>query len=113
MGLSVASLNPISSTAVMSTRQAYSIDNQSEISSAYRESIANTATPEGVRGPAPVQYATRRYNVSGVNSLSENQRMTRAYNNIASAFDGINTSYDRNSEASPYQLIGKGFDAFA
>lgn len=113
MGLSVASLNPISSTPVMSSRQAYTIDNQSEISSAYRESIANTTTPEGVRGPAPVQYATRRYNVSGVNSLSENQRMTRAYNSIASGFEGVNTSYDRNSEASPYEMVGSGFDAFA
>lgn len=114
MGLSVASLTPVSSGAYVATRQqAYSIDNESAVSSAYRDSIKNTATPEGVLGPAPVQYATTRYNVSGVSSLEENQRMSKAYNDIASNFGGVSTSYNSNYEASSYDTVGGAFDAFA
>lgn len=114
MGLSVAGLKPVAMTGYVAPKQqAYSIDNESSISSAYRDSIKNTVTPEGVLGPAPVQYASRRMNLSSVDSLTANQRMTRAYNDIASTFGGVNTSYNKNVEASGYNLVGMGFDAFA
>ena len=114
MGLSIASLNPISNvTMVTPKEQAYSISNQSAVSQAYKDSINNTVTPKAVRGPAPVQYATSRYDVSSVSGIQANRRMTRAYNDIASGFNGVNTSYDRNSQASSYDTIGQSVDLFA
>lgn len=114
MALSVASLSPVSSVSFVAPKQqAYSISNESAVSSAYRDSIKNTSTPQGVTGPAPVQYATRRYDVSSVNTLNANQKMTRAYNNIASTFGGANTSYNSQSVASSYDMVGMGFDMFA
>lgn len=114
MGLSVASLNPISAVNyTTSKQQVYNLDNQSSISSAYRESLGNTVTPEGVNGPAPVQYAASRMNLSRTDSLSANQRMTRGLNNIAAGFNGVNTYYDRNSQGNAYNTIGRGFDAYA
>lgn len=114
MGLSVASLNPISNvTMVTAKEQAYSISNQSGVSQAYKESINNTVTPKAVRGPAPVQYATARYDVSSNRGIQANRRMTRAYNDIAAGFNGVSTSYDRNRQASSYDLTGQGVDLFA
>lgn len=113
MGLSVASLNPIKSVTYVSQKpQAYTIENKSDVSSAYKESLKNTVTPEGINGPAPVQYATRFNRVSST-SLDKNRLMNRAYNTIASAFGGDVTGYDRNREPSAYGVVGNGVDLFA
>lgn len=115
MGLSVSSLNPISSAAyVVNSQHARSIENESAISSAYRESVGNTATNEGVLGPAPVQYTGRRNVLSGISRhITENRRVSKGLNNIAAEFSGVNTFYDRNFAANSYAVVGQGLDLMA
>lgn len=113
MAISVASLNPIKSVAYVTKRpQVYNLDNKSSISSAYRESLGNTVTPQGINGPAPVQYAAKFNRVSS-DSLNANRFMNSAYNSIAESFGGDITGYDRNREPSAYGMVGQGVDLFA
>lgn len=116
MGISVASLNPISSVAyVTANQQAYSISGESAVSQSYRDSIKNTATPAGVRATAPVTYSNTRFDISAIQiqNLNDNQKLNRGLNAIASSFGGASTSYGRDMSASPYDMFGSGFDAFA
>ena len=114
MGLSVSSLNPISSASyVVGSQYTHNIENESDVSSAYRESAGNTVTKEGVRGAAPVQYVGRRSVFSGIGGITEGQRVSKGLNDIAAGFRGVNTSYNRDLGAGSYDLVGRGLDLMA
>lgn len=120
MGLSVASLSPISAASYVSTvPMNYAVDNESEVSGAYIESRrANSVN--GVDAAPPVRYANATVqeddnplNVDRTASLQRNQAANRAYNAIASNFGGAATSYGASGAAASYQTVGQNLDLFA
>lgn len=116
MGLSVASMRPISSVSYVSrSPQMYAVANESAVSSAYAESIQKPeAAGSGigsVDGARPVQYANTK--TTATSPTEETQRMSRAYNDIASAFAGLTTSYAQDMSGMQYGLAGSNIDVYA
>ncbi len=113
MGLSVASLDPISSLKQVSTRpEAYAVENQAEVSDAFSESM-KTATAERVSGAAPVVYPNAQTQTSEISRTGRAQQVSDAYNKIASSFQGATVGYDANSRASSYGMVGSNIDVYA
>lgn len=115
MGLSVGSMRPISSVSfVTRSPQMYAVDNESEVSAAYAESVArpeNTGGGIGSVGSArPVQYANTK--TTAASPMEETQRVSRAYNDIASSFSGLTTSYTQDMSGVQYGVAGSNIDVY-
>ena len=113
MGLSVSSMNPISSVSnVTTTPQMYAVSNESQISSSFEDSmkINNTGS---VFPTIPVQYPTAMVTENTINQIQSNQTVNQAYNNLAASFTGLSTGYDANSNANAYNMVGSNLDVFA
>lgn len=93
--------------------QATTISNQSAISDSFKESLGMRTSPESITGPAPVQYATSRNAVRSSASVGANRAANRAYNELASQFDGVNTSYGRDMSGQSYSTPGRFIDVMA
>lgn len=115
MGLSVERVGSVGSTPYVSTVQnSYAISNHSEISDAFVESVGHSAAAQDIQAAPPVQYANaKNIRIGAVGQLDDNQKAHRAYNALAEAFNGVNTSYGADSRATSYSPIGAGFDAYA
>ncbi|MCR4798481.1 MAG: hypothetical protein K5853_08555 [Lachnospiraceae bacterium] len=113
MGLSASSLNPISKVSHRVTvPQAYTVENQSEVSDAFTEALKTTGANSVMAAP-PVQYATATITTNRINQLEKNQEANRAYNDLAASFEGISTAYDQSSAATNYSMVGSRLDLFA
>lgn len=112
-GLSAASMNPISSITTRQVRpEAYAIDNQSEVSDAFSQSLAMQSV-EGVSAPSPVKYANAQVEENTINAAEQSSRTNQMFNNIASAYQGMNTSYDATGAAFGYGMVGNSVDLMA
>ncbi len=113
MGLSVASLEPISSLKQVSTRpEAYAVENQAEVSDAFSEAM-KTAGADRVSGAAPVVYPNAQTQVNEVDRIGRSKQVSDVYNKIASSFKGATTGYDANSNAASYGMVGSNIDLYA
>lgn len=114
MGLSVASLSPVSKVMYTSPKtETTAISNQSAVSDSYRESLGMRTSPESITGAPPVQYAQRRNMIPVSENISANQRANRAYNDIAFKFNGNVTTYGSDSMGQAYATPGGMIDLFA
>ena len=115
MGLSVERVGSVGTTPYVSTvRSSYALDNLSDISNAFVESAKSSGATGDVQAAPPVQYANAKNISIGQTAKAENvKRVSQAYNAIAEAFSGINTSYGADSVGTGYSLVGSQFDAYA
>lgn len=114
MGLSVASLNPVSSVLYTTPKtQTTAIENQSAVSDSYRESLGMRTSPESITGAPPVQYAQSRQATPVASTLRANQMANQAYNDIAFRFNGNPTTYGSDSMGRAYETPGGTLDLFA
>ena len=115
MGLSASSMNPISGISYRSTvPQAYTIDNQSDFSDAFTDSVKSLPSADAVEGAAPVQYATAYTMTRRVSQLEDSQRINEGLNSIARGFEGIATGYgSRGDVTRGYGMVGSQIDPFA
>lgn len=110
MALSIGRLGGMSIQA-----QHYSLGNQSNVSSAYKESMqqASGAFGASVTGAHPVQYPTAQLTDNRIAQIKGAQHMEQAYNAIASSFDASNTSYRADKTGANYSAAGANIDLFA
>jgi hypothetical protein len=114
MGLSVASLRPISGLSYVQQKPMnYTVDNQSDVSGAFVESMEN-ASPAKVDAAPPVRYPTAQVSsIDSAEQVTRNQQVNRAYNNIASRYSGTVTGYGQDRAARAYGTVGQALDLFA
>ncbi len=113
MGLSVASLEPISSLKQVTARpEAYAVENQADVSDAFSESM-KMASADRVSGAAPVVYPNAQTQTNEVGRMGRAREVSDAYNKIASSFQGATVGYDSRSNAASYGMVGSNFDAYA
>ena len=114
-GIGPMSMYPISSVRQVETKpQNYAVENESEVSDAFTESLAMNGV-NGINGPSPVQYPNAQV---AEPSRAEQQaanatRVNQFYNNVASAFQGAATSYNANGVGSQYEMVGSTIDLTA
>ena len=114
MGLSASSLNPISAIEYRTTvPQAYTVENQSEVSDSFVEAMRGVGYANRVDAVAPVQYATASVTTNRMEQLQKNQEVSKAYNDLAASFAGTTVSYGAGRQAAGYEVLGGQFDAFA
>ena len=118
MGLSVervGAVGSVDSTPYVSTVQnSYAIKNYSDISGAFVDSIKGSSSTGGVQAAPPVQYANaKNIRIGSTEKAEETQKVSQAFNSLAKAFSGANTSYGADSVGTAYSVVGGGFDAFA
>ena len=114
MGLSAASMNPISSIEYrVTTPQAYNVENQSEVSDSFVEAMQSVGYANRVEASSPVQYATASVSTNRISQLERNRDVNQAYNDIAAGFNGVGISYGSNMQNTNYAVVGSQLDLFA
>lgn len=114
MALSIGGIGGSGFTAVRS--MSYSVDNKADFSEAYTESVSKPAASSLGRVDAanPVGYANAQtVRVDQTAKLAKAQEISREYNDIAAAFEGIQTGYSAGSALTGYAMIGSSFDVYA
>ena len=113
MGLSVASLNPISPIQGVQYAEVasmnYTVDNESEVSASYVESMEQVSN-QYVDAASPVQYPNA--SVSPTRVVERSQEANAAYNAVAQRFDQT-TGYNQFSVGQGYETVGALFDQYA
>ena len=114
MGLSAASMNPISAVYKSRVAQAYTVDNKADFSDAFVESVKKLPSADAVEGVAPVQYPTAQIMTRRIGQIQDSQRVSQGLNSIASGFEGITTGYGQSGDGrSGYGMVGSAIDLFA
>ena len=91
----------------------YSVDNTSDTSAVYSESVKRNAGKYAVGAARPVVYADSAAVSSGPRKGSEKARqMEQAFNKIASDHYGETTHYGPKGEPFGYEAEGRIFDVF-
>ena len=114
-GLSSASMNPIQQVTYReSVDQAYTIDNQSDFSDAFVDSVRDLSSAESVEGVPPVQYPTANVLTRRIGQIEEGMRVNAGYNSIAAGYEGVTVGYGRGGAASQgFGMVGSTIDLFA
>ena len=113
MALSIGRLGGASLTSMVGVQpQNYSVKNQSAISEAYGESIQQLSGM-GIGGAQPVQYTNAQLVENRIGQIREAQKVDKAYNAIASAFEGYTPAYDGSLQGASYSAAGANVDLFA
>ncbi|MBQ1548674.1 MAG: hypothetical protein IIZ61_09820 [Lachnospiraceae bacterium] len=121
MGLSVARIGAVSGMSPMVGVNAvssyaktepmnYTVDNESEVSGSYVQSLKNGSVNK-VGATPPVRYANAT--VQSEDAIQKKQDASRAYNQIAAAYTNENTTYGANMRGQSYQAVGQNIDLFA
>ncbi len=116
MGLSAASMSPVRgiSSYRAAVQQAYTIDNESDFSSAFVDSVKGLGSADAVMGATPVQYPTATIMTRRIGQIEDNQRVNEGLNSIASGYEGVTTGYGRSSDAvTGYGMVGSSVDLYA
>ena len=122
MGLSVArigalsGMNPVSGvSAYMKTEPMnYTVDNESEVSGSYVQSLRGGASANKVGAVPPVRYANATVQSGDpIQAVQKKQETERAFNQLASAYGNDNTTYGANMRGQSYQAVGQTIDLFA
>jgi hypothetical protein len=112
-GLSAGSMNRISPIANREIRpQNYAVENESEVSDAFTQAMAMQGV-NGITGPAPVQYPNAQVEENKVNAAEQSKQANAMFNKIASAYQGMNTSYNANGGPQSYGMVGNSIDLTA
>lgn len=91
----------------------YPVDNASDTSSAYSESVRRNGGKYSVGAARPVMYPDSQSVASGPKKGSEKAReMERAFNKIASDHYGETVLYGSKGEGFGYEAEGRIFDVF-
>ncbi len=120
MASSISGIGPMSMYPISSVRQVdvkpqnYAVENESEVSDAFSESMAVNGA-SGITGPSPVQYANAEASEGGQGGSPRvsAQRASQLYNQIASSFQGTTTSYDASGNGGQYAMVGGTIDVSA
>ena len=109
MGLSVGALN---STTYGVRPMQYALQNQSQVSSAYAESLADA---KAVSNVSPVKYPdSQLVKQSGnVQATASAKEVNASFNKIASAYTGATTGYNEDRTGYGYDMVGSNFDMYA
>lgn len=114
MGLSASSLNPISAIEYKTTTpRAYNVENQSEVSDSFVESLQASGYTNRIEGAAPVVYATASATTNRIAQVQKNQEVNQAYNSIAASFENFSVSYGADLKYSSFDMLGSQLDLFA
>lgn len=114
MGLSASSLNPINAIEYkVTTPMAYNVENQSEVSDSFVESLQASGYTNRVDAAAPVVYATASVSTNRIAQVQRNQEVNQAYNSIAASFDNQSISYGANRQNNTYEMLGSQLDLYA
>ncbi len=90
----------------------YAIDNQSEVSGAFKSSLVGLGR-DSVTGAAPVQYPTAQIETNRINQVEKNQEANRAFNAVAGAHLESVATYNAASMVQSYGMVGSQVDLFA
>ena len=114
-GLSSSSMNPIQGVSYRSAvPQAYTVENQSDFSDAFVESMRSLSSTDAVEGAAPVQYSTATVMTRHIGQIEASQRSNEGYNTIAAGFEGRTVGYGAGAGATTgYGMVGSHIDLFA
>ena len=113
-GISSSSMNPIQGISYRSTvNQAYTVENKSDFSDAFVDSVKGLSSADSVMGPSPVVYPTATVMTKKIGQIEDSVRANEGFNSIASGFAGATTGYGRAGDGMGYGVIGAGFDSFA
>lgn len=113
MSLSIGRLGGMGGVSYVSTSpESYALTNQSQVSDAYQESKVQGAG-NGVGSVNPVQYPTVQVQENQVSQIQASQRADQAYQQIASAFEGVTASYGPDLMGQDYSRAGANIDLYA
>lgn len=116
MSLAINAINAYSGISTVRPMN-YSVENRSEVSSAYTESAKETQRTESfpsIGAVNPVQYPNAQtITTDPMEKLARTQSVSKDLNEIASGFSGISTGYDSESQSYGYQMIGSTIDLYA
>lgn len=97
----------------------YSIQNKSDVSDAYTESVdeaSKAGTPKELSAVQPVRYPNAQIQAEGVEPTKRMENAKKAsqeYNQVAANFAGSSTWYGANAVAGGYATVGNNIDLFA
>ena len=113
MGLSIGRMGATSTSSYMAVRpQQYALSNESQASDVYEASAVKGMT--GLGTVHPVQYPNAQVSgQSSTSSVAAAHGVEEAYNEIASAFTGMATSYGADIIGTSYGMIGSQIDVYA
>lgn len=103
----------ISSQYSSVVNNAYNVENESKVSSAYTDRAKAPESVNGVSPSDPVTYSNAVVQKNAVNHVDSSIEANKAYNALADEFSGQNVSYDRYSNGASYEMIGAHIDAYA
>ncbi len=90
----------------------YGLSNKSVTSASFAESMQAVGGNENVGLVTPTQYPNARL-VSPLEKADETVRVSKAYNEVASAFEGVTNGYNRESKGTNYGMVGATVDVYA
>ncbi len=110
MGLSVDSTSNLTVNP-----QWYSVQNQSQVSAAYTESmqVGAVSGSAAVKGANPVQYPNAQVAEAQEAAQQASQQAEQGFNSIAMAYEGTYTSYTSAMSGASYSMVGSNIDVFA
>ena len=91
---------------------AYGLSNESATSVSFAESMQAVGGTSDVGAVPPARYANARL-VSPVEKSDETVRVSKAFNDIATTFEGLTNGYNRVSQGTSYETIGASIDVYA
>ena len=116
MALSIGGLSAYGN-AVAVRPMNYAVENQSQVSSAYQDSVkqlSGAGSFPGIGATNPVQYANAQYvKVDSTVQVQRAQEAKRGLNTVASGFAGRAVGYDEASATYGYEMIGSTLDLYA
>lgn len=117
--MAMSGISPIgaySSMAAIKPIQ-YQVQNQSEVSDAYQESVGALGGAQSSRpvdAVSPVVYANaQKMATESVDTNDVAQKVSQAYNKIASSFSDKITGYSSHGSGEKYSMVGNSIDLFA
>lgn len=116
MSLAINAINAYSGMSAVRPMN-YSVENRSEVSSAYTESVKeaqNTSIFPDIGAVNPIQYPNAQtISINPMEKLAKTQSVSKDMNAIAAGFSGVTTGYDNSSQSYGYQMIGSTIDFYA
>ena len=90
----------------------YVVQNQSDVSDAYKESIG-LSKARSMDPTPPVLYPNAQKVPAGAVKApqADEETVNRQFNSIAARYSGVNTGYERNGQGQGYEMTGSLFDA--
>jgi hypothetical protein len=89
----------------------YGLSNQSVTSASFAESLQAVGGSSDVGLVSPIQYPNARV-VSPIEKAEEGVRVSKAFNEIAGGFEGVNNGYGRDRQGTGYDVIGATVDVY-